>query len=438
MSLTTPEKIRDFQRKLYVKAKGRPTYRFYSLYDKIYRTDILEHAYRSAKANRGAPGVDGVTFEQVEAEGWKDWVGRLREELRDGRYKPKPVRRVNIPKPGGGQRPLGIPTIRDRVVQTAAKIVLEPIFEADFEEGMHGYRPKRSAQGAVKEVHEALKAGYTDVVDADLSKYFDTIPRVDLLKSVARRVSDGKVLRLIKMWLKAPVHEEDEKGKKRMTGGKRSTKGTPQGGVISRLLANIYMNRYMRAWRERGEDRRLKAVVVNYADDIVILSRGKAKEALALTKRWTGSLKLTLNEIKTRIRDARKEHFDFLGYTLGPMIHKPTGKCYLGAMPSKKATARLRERIRGIFGPWNTGSWEETVTKANRIIRGWANYFSYGTVARTYWNQNAFLYTRVQRFLRRRHKVPGRGTRRFPAKWIFGPGGLLELGKHHVPAPSNA
>jgi RNA-directed DNA polymerase len=438
MSLTTPEKIRDFQRKLYVKAKEKPTYRFYSLYDKIYRTDILEHAYRSAKSNRGAPGVDGVTFEQVEAEGWKEWVGRLREELRDGRYKPKPVRRVNIPKPGGGQRPLGIPTIRDRVVQTAAKIVLEPIFEADFEEGMHGYRPKRSAHGAVKEVHEALKAGHSDVVDADLSRYFDTIPHADLLKSVARRVSDGKVLRLIKKWLKAPVQEEDGKGKKRMTGGKRSTKGTPQGGVISPFLANIYMNRYMRAWRERGEDRRLKAVVVNYADDFVILSRGKAKEALALTKRWMGMLKLTLNETKTQICDARKERFDFLGYTFGPTIHKPTGKTYLGAMPSRKATARLRERLREIFVPWNTGSWKETVTKANRIIRGWANYFSYGTVARTYWNLNAFLYTRVQRFLRRRHKVPGRGTRRFPAKWIFGPGGLLEFGKPRVPAPSKA
>jgi RNA-directed DNA polymerase len=438
MSLTTPEKIRDFQRKLYVKAKEEPNCRFYSLHDKIYRTDILEHAYRSARANMGAPGVDRVTFEQVEAEGWKDWVGRLREELRDGRYEPKPVRRVNIPKPGGGQRPLGIPTIRDRVVQTAAKIVLEPIFEADFEEGMHGYRPKRSAQGAVKEVHEALKAGYTDVVDADLSKYFDTIPHADLLKSVAKRVSDGKVLRLIKMWLKVPVQEEDKKGKKRMTGGKRNTKGTPQGGVISPLLANIYMNRYMRTWRERGEDRRLKTVVVNYADDFVILSQGKAKEALALTKHWMGMLKLTLNETKTQICDARKEHFDFLGYTFGPIIHKPTGKSYLGAGPSKKATTRLRERIREIFVPWNTGSWEETVTKANRIIRGWANYFSYGTVARTYWDLNAFLYTRVQRFLRRRHKVPGRGTRRFPAKWIFGPGGLLELGKPRVPAPSKA
>jgi len=438
MSLTTPEKIRDFQRKLYVKAKEKPTYRFYSLYDKIYRTDILEHAYRSARANRGAPGVDGTTFEEVEAEGWKDWVGRLREELRNGTYKPLPVRRKRIPKPGGGERPLGIPTIRDRVVQTAAKNVLEPIFEADFEEGMHGYRPKRSAQGAIREVHKALKQGYTDVLDGDLSGYFDTIPHADLLKSVARRVSDGKVLHLIKMWLKTPVQEEDENGKKHMTGGKRSTKGTPQGGVISPLLANIYMNRFMRAWRERGENRRRKAVVVNYADDFVILSRGKGKEVHALTRRWMKSLKLTLNEVKTRVVDGRTEPFDFLGYTFGPTIHKPTGTTYLGATPSKKATARLREKLRGILCPSNTGTWEETVDKVNRIIRGWANYFRYGTVARTYWSLNAFLYKRALHFLRRRHKVPGRGTRRFPASWIFGTDGLMQFGKDRLPAPSKA
>lgn len=438
MSLTTPEKIREFQRKLYAKAKEKPTYRFYSLYDKICRRDILEHAYRCARANQGAPGVDGVTFEAIESEGWKDWVGKLREELQDGTYKPKAVRRVNIPKPGGGQRPLGIPTIRDRVVQTAAKIVLEPIFEADFEDGMHGYRPKRSAQGALEKVCEALKKGNTDVVDADLSKYFDTIPHADLLKSVARRVSDGKVLRLIKMLLKAPVQEEDEKGNRRMTGGKRSTKGTPQGGVISPLLANIYMNRFMRAWRERGEDLKLKAVVVSYADDFVVLSRGKAKEALALIRRWMKSLKLTLNEEKTRIVNAETGHFDFLGYTFGPIVHKPTGKSYLGASPSKKATARLRERLRGVLSPWNTEPWDETVARVNRIIRGWANYFSFGTVARAYWKLNAFLHTRVLRFLRRRHKVPGRGTRRFPAHETFGPNGLLEFGKSRVPAASNA
>lgn len=438
MSLATPEKIRDFQRKLYDKAKREPNYRFYSLYDKIHRADILVHAYRLAKENKGAPGVDGETFEKIEAEGLEGWLGRLGEELREGRYEPKPVRRVSIPKPGGGTRPLGIPTIRDRVVQTAAKLVLEPIFEADFEEGMYGYRPKRDAREAAEEVIGALRNGHTDVVDADLSKYFDTIPHGDLLKSVARRVSDGKVLHLIKLWLKAPVEEKDDKGKTRMTGGKGNKIGTPQGGVMSPLLANIYMNRYMRAWRERGEDRNLKAVVINYADDFVILSRGKAAQALELTKRWMKSLKLTMNEEKTRLCDATKETFNFLGYTFGPLVHRPTGRRYLGMKPSDKALTRLREKLRSILSPRNTASWEETAARVNQMTRGWANYFSIGSIARTYWKMNWFLEERVRRFLVRRHKVPGRGTRRFPAEWIFGPGGIVKLTARRVPAPANA
>jgi RNA-directed DNA polymerase len=438
MSLEIPEKIRDFQRKLYVKAKEEPTYRFYSLYDKIYRADVLAHAYRRAKSNKGAPGVDGETFEKIEKEGLETWLGRLGEELRERRYKPQPVKRVNIPKPGGGTRPLGIPTVRDRVVQTAAKLVLEPIFEADFEKGMYGYRPKRSAQGAVKEVVGALRNGYTDVVDADLSKYFDTIPHGDLLKSVARRVSDGKVLHLIKLWLKAPVEEKDENGKTRMTGGKRSKIGTPQGGVMSPLLANIYMNRFMRAWRERGEDNNLKAVVVNYADDFVILSRGKASQALELTKHWMKSLKLTLNVTKTRLCNAVDEPFRFLGYTFGTLVDTLTGKRYLGSKPSDKALNRLREHLRSVLSPMNTDPWEEIAARVNRMTRGWANYFSVGTVARTYWKINWFVETRVRRFLVRRHKVQGRGTSRFPTKWIFGPGGILRLRRRCVPAAANA
>jgi RNA-directed DNA polymerase len=438
MSLATPEKIRDFQKKLYVKAKGEPNFRFYSLYDKIHRADILAHAYALAKGNQGAPGVDGETFEKIEAEGLEDWLARLGEELREGRYEPRPVRRVYIPKPGGGQRPLGIPVVRDRVAQTAAKLVLEPIFEADFEEGMYGYRPERSAQGAVEEVVGALRNGQTDVVDADLSKYFDTIPHEDLLKAVARRVCDGKVLHLIKLWLKAPVEERTESGKTRMTGGKGNKIGTPQGGVMSPLLANIYMNRYMRAWRERGEDRNLKAVVVNYADDFVILSRGKAAQALELTRRWMKSLKLTMNDKKTRLCDARKETLDFLGYTFGLLVFRPTGKRYLGAKPSDKALTRLREKLRSILSPWNTGAWEETAARVNRMTRGWANYFSIGSIARAYWKMNRFLEYRVRRFLVRRHKVPGRGTRRFPTEWIFGPVGIRKLQSRRVPAAAHA
>src|SRR5947208_7213045 len=233
MSLTTPDKIRDLQIKLYRKAKNEPGFRFYQLYDKVYREDVLLHAYRLATANDGAPGVDGESFRDIESRGREEWLNGLRKDLHDKTYKPQPVRRVMIPKPGGGERPLGIPTIRDRVAQTAAKLILEPIFEADFVPDAYGYRPKRSAQDAIQKVHTLLCEGYTDVVDADLSKYFDTIPHRELLHCVARRIVDRDVLHLIKMWLKAPIEERDEHGNKRMTGGKSSAGGTPQGGVAT-------------------------------------------------------------------------------------------------------------------------------------------------------------------------------------------------------------
>lgn len=233
MSLKTPVKIRTFQRKLYLKAKAEPDYRFYLLYDKIYREDILRHAYRLAKAKGGGAGVDGITFKMIEKEGVEEWLSGIRKELRAKTYKPQPVRRVMIPKPGGGQRPLGIPTIRDRVIQTAAKLVIEPIFEADLEPNVYGYRPKRGALNAIREVHELLCQGYTDVVDADLSKYFDTIPHKDLMQCVARRIVDRNVLRLIKLWLKAPVQEQDRNGQGKMTGGRKNKLGTPQGGVMA-------------------------------------------------------------------------------------------------------------------------------------------------------------------------------------------------------------
>jgi RNA-directed DNA polymerase len=245
MSLATPGKIRDLQIKLYRKAKNEPEYRFYLLYDKIYREDILVHAYELARANKGAPGADGQSFADIESKGLGEWLTGIREELRNKTYQPQPVRRVLIPKPGGGERPLGIPSIRDRVVQTAAKLVIEPIFEADLEPNAYGYRPKRSAQDAIREVHELLCEGYTDVVDADLSKYFDTIPHRELMQCVARRIVDRDVLRLIKMWLTVPVEERDKNGKRRLTGGKDRHCGTPQGGVVSPMLANLYMNRLL-------------------------------------------------------------------------------------------------------------------------------------------------------------------------------------------------
>src|SRR4051794_18576889 len=328
MSLETSEKIRSLQRKLYRKAKAEPAFRFYVLYDKICRGDILRHAYVLARANAGAPGVDGVTFKQIEASGVDTWLAGLREDLVSKTYRPDPVRRVAIPKPGGGERPLGIPTIRDRVVQTAAKIVLEPIFEADFEDSAYGYRPRRSAIDAVKETHRLICRGYTDVVDADLSKYFDTIPHANLLKSVARRIVDRHVLWLIKLWLRAPVEERDGNGTRRMSGGKSNKRGTPQGGVASPLLSVFYMNRFLKHWRLTKRDEAFHAHVVCYADDFVILSRGHAVEALTWTKAVMTKLGLTFNEAKTSVKDARRDCFDFLGYTLARLRLRPPRRVY--------------------------------------------------------------------------------------------------------------
>ena len=250
LRLQTPEKIRTLQRKLYLKAKAEPDFRFYLLYDKVYREDILFHAYRLARSNKGAPGVDGQSFEEIEAMGLEGWLSGIRDDLRAKTYRPEPVRRAMVPKPGGGERPLGIPTIRDRVVQGAVKLVIEPIFEADLEPSAYGYRPKRSAGDAVQAVHKLLCRGYTDVVDADLSKYFDTIPHAELMQSVARRIVDRNVLRLIKSWLKTPVEETDGDGKRRMTGGRGSTRGTPQGGIVSLMLAAGIVT--LTAWLRHG------------------------------------------------------------------------------------------------------------------------------------------------------------------------------------------
>ena len=427
MSLGTPEKIRSLQRKLYVKAKAEPAFRFYVLYDKICRTDILLHAYKLARFNAGAPGVDGVTFEQIEASGLEAWLAGLREELAAKTYRPDPVRRVAIPKTGGGERMLGIPTIRDRVVQTAATIVLEPIFEADFEDTAYGYRPRRGAIAAVKEVHRHICRGYTDVVDADLSRYFDTIPHSDLLRSVARRVVDRNVLRLIKMWLKAPIEERDADGTRRMSGGKSSTRGTPQGGVASPLLANIYMNRFLKHWRHSGAGEAFRAHVVSYADDFVILSRGRAAEALAWTQAVTTKLGLNDNEAKTSLRNARKERFDFLGYSFGPHWFKKNGKWYLGASPSKKSMQRFKTKAGDMLVPANVAPWEDVRDQLNSMLLGWSHYFSYGATASAYKHVDWHVYQRARDFLARRHKVGGRGTARFSCDVVYGELGLIRL-----------
>jgi RNA-directed DNA polymerase len=436
MSLKTPDKIRTLQRKLYLKAKAEPDYRFYLLYDKIYREDVLRHAYDLMRANNGAPGVDGVTFAMVEADGLEGWLSSIRKDLIEKTYRPAPVRRVMIPKPGGnGERPLGIPTIRDRTAQAAAKLVLEPIFESDLDPSAYGYRPKRGGLDAIKEVHALICRGYTDVVDADLAKYFDTIPHRELIQSVARRIVDRNVLRLIKLWLKTPIEERDEDGKRRMSGGKSSTCGTPQGGVISPTLANIYMNRFLKYWRGSGRNGTYQAHVVSYADDFVILSRGHAEEALAWTRRVMTRLGLALNEAKTSIRNARQERFEFLGYAFGPHHYRKDGHWYLGASPSKKSVLRLKQRVGEILVPGNQAPWAEVRSQLNSLLRGWSAYFGYGTRLIAYRAVDHHVYHSVRRFLVRRHKVQSQGTRRFSDEVVHGEFGVLRLRHVHIGAP---
>jgi len=438
VSLATPLKLRRLQEALYTKAKQAPAYRFYLLYDKVYRADILAHAYALAKQHGGAPGVDGVTFEDIDAAGLEPWLAAVGEAVRTETYRAQPVRRVLIPKPGGGERPLGIPTIRDRVVQTAAVLIVQPIFEADLEPTAYGYRPGRSALEAVQEVHRALCAGHTEVIDADVSKYFDTVPHADLMTSLARRISDRQMLRLLKMWLKAPVAERTEGGGWRFSGGKRATRGTPQGGVVSPLLANVYMNRFLKVFRLRGLDRRYGARLVNYADDFVVLCRTGAPEVLAQSRRWFTQMGLTLNEQKTRVCDGRRESFDFLGYTFGPMRYRKDGHGYLGAAPAKKAVTRVKGRIRQILRPGNQAPWDEVKDELNRAVRGWANYFSYGTRLMAYRAVDHYVWDRVRHFLRRRHKVPSRGTKRFSADVVFGELGVFQLRRFHLGPPAHA
>jgi RNA-directed DNA polymerase len=418
VSLTTPKTIQALQRKLYLKAKREPAYRFYALYDKVCRPDILAQAYALARANHGAPGVDRVRFERIEAYGVRRWLEELEEELRKKTYRPEAVLRVMIPKDNGGERPLGIPTIKDRVVQAAVKLVLEPIFEADFTDNAYGYRPGRSAQGAVREVHKSLKAGYTHVVDADLSQFFDTIPHAGLLRSVARRVCDGAVLHLIKMWLKAPIQEESESGKPTRRGS--GNRGTPQGGIMSPLLANIYMRRFLKAWEQRGNAKRFACRIVNYADDFVILCGRDAAAALDEARDIFTRIGLVLNEKKTRICCARDEPFDFLGYSFGVQYSFGSGRPYLAAYPSAKSLRKLKAKLRSWIGNHSTLLSDDALAESvNRTVRGWMNYFSYGTLWKMYARLERFLQQRIRGWLVHKHRVESRGECRYPADYIY-------------------
>ena len=383
MSLIPPPKVQKLQAALHAKAKGSPDYRFYLLYDK----------------------------------------------LKNRTYRPQPVRRVYIPKPDGKQRPLGIPTVKDRVVQMATVLVLGPIFEADLQPEQYAYRPDRGALDAVQQVHTWLAKGHTEVVDADLSGYFDSIPHAELMKSVARRVSDRHVLHLIKMWLLTPVEERDKRGRvQRTTRNKDEGRGTPQGAPISPLLSNLYMRRFVLGWKMLGHEMRLNAHIVNYADDFVICCRGTAAKAMNAMRAMMTRLKLTVNEGKTRRCCAWEESFDFLGYTIGKCYSPKTGRAYLGTRPSRKKIARLCRAIHAMTGRdmvWADA--EDRITRLNRLLNGWANYFCLGPVSKAYRLVDKYACHRLRQWLRAKHKLQGEEKSRFSDRILEQRLGLVRL-----------
>ena len=429
MSLSTPESVQKLQTALHDKAKEAPNFRFYALYDKVYRKDVLSYAYERCQANGGAAGVDNQTFENIEQYGAERWLDELTQELKSQTYQPQPVRRVYIPKPDGKQRPLGIPTIRDRVVQTAAVLVLEPIFEADLPREQYAYRADRSALDAVQRVHKLINTGHGQIVDADLSSYFDSIPHAELMKSVARRVVDRAMLHLIKMWLEAPVEETDERGnKRRSTRNRDQGRGTPQGSPISPLLSNLYMRRFVLGWKRLGHEKRWKAYIVNYADDLVICCRNKAEEALVTMRDMMSKLKLTVNEKKTRVCRLPEEKFDFLGYTFGRCYSRQTGRAYLGTTPSKTRVQRICAAISQATGRDQTLLTQETVIQTlNRMMVGWANYFCLGPVGQAYQAIERHARKRLRQWLCTKHKIRWPATTQYPEAALHRTLGLVHL-----------
>jgi len=418
--LTSVNKIQEFQRKLYEKAKADKKYRFYSLYDKTYRMDILEEAYRKAKANGGASGVDGETFSAIEAKGETEYLAVLQEELKQEQYEPKPVKRVYIPKANGKQRPLGIPTVRDRIVQTAFKMVLEPIFEADFMESSYGFRPKKSAHGAIREIAKYLNWGCEEIYDVDVEKYFDTVEHSKLLKLIALRISDGKILRVIKQWLKSGYVEEGQH--------RQSKRGTPQGGVISPLLANVYLNPIDKAFERSGMGKLKEGSIhmVRYADDMIILAKRNLEKGIKKLEHYIGRLGLSLNKEKTRrlnlIEDKKVE---FLGFQFFRTENKKTKKRLILVSPSPNSQKRCRERIRKLINHKLPLKVQDQIGNANKFLTGWTGYYRLGNSSKAMNNIRDYTNKRLRHLLQRNKGKSGYGWGKIGSDTIYGKLGLF-------------
>jgi RNA-directed DNA polymerase len=411
-----PVKLTTLRQRLYRKAKLEPKFRFYALYDRIYRRDVLNSAYRIARANKGAAGVDGVTFADIENSegGIEAFVDEIQESLRAKTYRPMAVRRKWIPKPDGRKRPLGIPSIRDRVVQTAVLLIIEPIFEADFMGCSYGYRPKRSAHDALAEVHKHLKRGLKGVYDADLRGYFDSIPHDKLMKCLQMRIVDRTVLELIRMWLQTPIIEQDRDGGQKVT---RSPRGTPQGGVISPLLANMYLHWFEKVFYSAGGPGSwAKAQIVRYADDFVVLARytGSRMSEFIESKieTWLG---LQLNRDKTKVVDLGQPgaSLDFLGFTFryDRDLHG-RGFRYLNVIPSAEALQAQRKALRKMINSRQSHvPVPHLIEKVNQQLRGWANYFFFGYPRKAMRMVNWYVRSRLTKHLRRRSQRPFRPPR---------------------------